>query len=57
MKKVLLLALIAMMLISMVSFTGCKPKAQEEVTEEVAPVEEPAPVDTLAVPAEQPVTP
>lgn len=38
MKKILSIALIAMMLVSMVAFAGCKPKAQEEeaVVEEVA---------------------
>jgi hypothetical protein len=36
MKKILLIALVAMMLFSMVAFTGCKPKAEEveEVTTE-----------------------
>ncbi|MDZ4122228.1 MAG: hypothetical protein U1C33_07380 [Candidatus Cloacimonadaceae bacterium] len=51
MKKILLITLIAMMLFSMVAFTGCKPKVQEEAVEEVAPVEEPAPVEEA--PAEE----
>jgi len=47
-----------MMLVSMLAFTGCKPKVQEgEVTEEPAPVAEPAPVDTVDAPAKTaPVT-
>lgn len=58
MKKILLLALVAMMLISVVSFTGCKPKVeevQEDATEEVVPTEE-VPVDEAAVPVEETVT-
>ncbi len=56
MKKVLLIALLAMMLISML-LTACKPKV-EEPAEEVAPIEEAAPADTMAAPAaEAPATP
>ena len=49
MKKVLLIALLAMMLISVV-LTACKPKAEAPV-DEVAPVEEMAPADTTVAPA------
>lgn len=59
MKKLILLALIAMMLIGMVAFSACKAKVEEEVpVEEVAPMEEAAPVDTVQAPVETaPVTP
>ncbi len=49
MKKALLIALLAMMLISVV-LTACKPKVEEPV-DEVAPVEEVAPADTMVAPA------
>ncbi|PKN71941.1 MAG: hypothetical protein CVU50_09520 [Candidatus Cloacimonetes bacterium HGW-Cloacimonetes-3] len=49
MKKALLIALLAMMLISVV-LTACKPKVEEAV-DEVAPVEEVAPADTMVAPA------
>ena len=49
MKKAILIALLAMMLISVV-LTACKPKV-EEPAEETAPVEEVAPVDTAAAAA------
>lgn len=52
MKKVILIALLAMMLLSMLAMSACKPKpAEEAVTEEVAPVEE-AVVDTLEAAAD-----
>jgi hypothetical protein len=40
MKKVLLIALLAMMLIGMLSITACKPKPEEQPTEEIMPEEE-----------------
>ena len=51
MKKVILLALVAMMLLSMFAMSACKPKPQEEpMEEEILEVEEaPEIVDTLAV--------
>jgi Na+-transporting NADH:ubiquinone oxidoreductase subunit NqrC len=50
MKKILLISLIAMMLLSMVAFAGCKPKAEQPATDEMAPMEEAAPVvDTTVV--------
>jgi hypothetical protein len=53
MKKVLLLTLVAMMLSSMLAMSACKPKpAEEPMTEEVAPVEEPAMADSNMVPVE-----
>lgn len=55
MKKALLIALLAMMLISML-VTACKPKVEEPV-DEAAPVEEVAPaVDTTAVAPVDPAT-
>jgi PBP1b-binding outer membrane lipoprotein LpoB len=53
MKKVLLLTLVAMMLLSMFVMSACKPKAEEAPVDEAAPVEEvtPAPVDTTQAPA------
>ena len=48
-----------MMLLSMLAMSACKPKpAEEPVTEEVAPVQEVAPVvDSMATPAEAPAAP
>lgn len=59
MKKIILIALLAMMLLSMLAMSACKPKpAEEPVTEEVAPVQEVAPVvDSMATPAEAPAAP
>jgi hypothetical protein len=59
-KKIALIALIVVMLLSSVIAFGCKPKAQDEVPADSVVVEEaPAVVDTAAVPAEAPapVTP
>ena len=60
MKKVILIALLAMMLRSMLAMSACKPiPAEEAPVDDVAPVEE-AVIDTLAdaiegeVPAETP---
>ncbi len=56
MKKITLLALIAMMLLSMLAMSACKPKPAEEPMTEEAPVEEvEAVVDTLADVAEEAV--
>ncbi|MDD3535822.1 MAG: hypothetical protein PHC50_06750 [Candidatus Cloacimonetes bacterium] len=49
MKKVILLALIAMMLLSMVAMTACKPKAEEVDAEDIAPAEDIVEPDTLIV--------
>jgi hypothetical protein len=40
MKKVLLIALLAMMMIGMLSMSACKPKPEEEAVEEIMPEEE-----------------
>ncbi|MCK9609743.1 MAG: hypothetical protein M0R67_00995 [Candidatus Cloacimonas sp.] len=55
MKKVLLITLLAMLLISTL-VTGCKQKA-EEPQEEVAPVEETTPAPDTTVAPEQSQTP
>lgn len=50
MKKVILLALIAMMLLSMLAMAACKPKpAEEPMEEEVEIMDEAVVPDTLAV--------
>jgi len=60
MKKVLLITLLAMLLISTL-VTGCKQKTEEPVTDETAPVEQttPATPDTTMAPAQSqaPATP
>ena len=53
-KKIALIALIVVMLVSSIIAFGCKPKAQDEVPVDSVTVEQPAPVDTVAVPAETP---
>jgi len=56
-KKLALIALIVVMLLSTIVFFGCKPKVQEEAvdTTMVETVDEVVPVDTMMT--EQPVTP
>jgi len=61
MKKVLLIALLAMMMIGMLSMSACKPKPEEEPTEEVMPEEEvmdesQEAVDETGEAAEEPAT-
>lgn len=55
-KKIALIALIVVMLVSSIMVFGCKAKTQEEAadTTMVAPVDE-VPMDTTAVPAEEPM--
>lgn len=57
-KKIALIALIVVMLVSTIIGFGCKAKVQDEATVETEMTEEaPAVVDTVAVPAEEmPVT-
>ncbi|MDP3114945.1 MAG: hypothetical protein Q8M98_09220 [Candidatus Cloacimonadaceae bacterium] len=55
MKKLILLALIAMMLIGMVAFSACKAKTEEPKTEEIAPAIEIPTDTTVVVPVPEPV--
>ncbi|MDD2332060.1 MAG: hypothetical protein PHI68_05355 [Candidatus Cloacimonetes bacterium] len=57
MKKILLIALVALMLLSAISFVGCGKKAEEVAPEEAAPVEEVATPEVPDTTATQPEAP
>ncbi len=52
MKKIVLITLLAMMLLSMLAMSACKPKPAEEPMIEEAPMDAPAMEDTTLVPVD-----